>query len=444
MRTLRILIDNRDGSTYSVSAILPGHPHLTAAVPADAFPRNPPVLGQPGLEANGLEAFGEALHAVVCRPALRAAWDAVAGGPARVLLDVRPPELRDLPWELLLDGARQRWMFGNPQQPIVRAAAAAFLELATPLQLPVRMLVLVGAPEEADRDVLGVDLELEAIYGAVRELGCLWQVDVLDGADVGRVGIVLAQDPYVAGRLGGLGLTRIVPARSPAAPPHPRARPADRRDADPHRAGGPVPRAEVARRPDGRPAPGAGHGRPRRGPCSGAAHRTHRVPDRSRARRQDHRGPLVRPRGVATSAARGPRRSAAEVTLTCNRFLEAFAMAVPESLGTQAAAQAAEVFIAELAQLEAATRYGGPVTAPSHGGAPPLLSPMPMTPGRTMPGIWAGSRLTRIRRPGRPGWPSPACDRRRHTRLAPHGRRWIPRAASAGAPRKGKGPLARP
>ena len=141
-----------------------------------------PPLGTPGLEPAALEEFGQALLDLIRPPDLRRMWEA-SGTSTRIVLDLVPAALRTLPWELLFDGERQEWMSLNEGRPIVRAAPALTAGAATPLELPVRMLVVVGAPEDEERERLDVDGELAAIFAAVRDLGCLWQVDVLDGAN---------------------------------------------------------------------------------------------------------------------------------------------------------------------------------------------------------------------------------------------------------------------
>ena len=182
MRTLRVCIDERDGAGYPVRASLTDGPTVETTLPATALPGLSSPLGTDGIDPMELERFGDALHRIVCSPELRGLWDD-AGRPARVVLELPPKDLGELPWELLYDGDRMRWMFADTELPIVRAVPGLVSDGSRPPELPIRMLVLVGAPEQDDREALGVDDELAAIYAAVRGLGCLWQVDVLDGAN---------------------------------------------------------------------------------------------------------------------------------------------------------------------------------------------------------------------------------------------------------------------
>jgi hypothetical protein len=102
------------------------------------------------------------------------AEEAAVDGEVRTVLDVRPGDLRQLPWELLtreLDGWRP---FQSHAKPWSRAAGPG--EDADDLLVPVRMLVVVGDPQDQD---LQVDDELDAIVGALRDVPGRWHVDVL-------------------------------------------------------------------------------------------------------------------------------------------------------------------------------------------------------------------------------------------------------------------------
>jgi CHAT domain/AAA ATPase domain len=101
------------------------------------------------------------------------AEEAAADGAVRTVLDVRPADLRQLPWELLTrdDGWRP---FQSHAKPWSRAAGPG--EDADDLLVPVRMLVVVGDPQDQD---LQVDDELDAIVGALRDFPARWHVDVL-------------------------------------------------------------------------------------------------------------------------------------------------------------------------------------------------------------------------------------------------------------------------
>jgi hypothetical protein len=102
------------------------------------------------------------------------AEEAAADGEVRTVLDVRARDLRQLPWELLtreLDGWRP---FQSHAKPWSRATGPG--EDADDLLVPVRMLVVVGDPQDKD---LQVDDELDAIVGALRDVPGRWHVDVL-------------------------------------------------------------------------------------------------------------------------------------------------------------------------------------------------------------------------------------------------------------------------
>jgi hypothetical protein len=102
------------------------------------------------------------------------AEEATADGDVRTVLDVRSRDLRQLPWELLtreLDGWRP---FQSHSKPWSRAGGPG--EDADDLLVPVRMLVVVGDPQDQD---LQVDDELDAIVGALRDFPGRWHVDVL-------------------------------------------------------------------------------------------------------------------------------------------------------------------------------------------------------------------------------------------------------------------------
>lgn len=188
MRDFVIRIGDRDGERYPIEALLldsddPATLALVAAasLPVAAIPIDNPTLGTTGLQAASLVACGDALHALVYTEELRPAWEAAAAGSARLLLDIRPAELRGLPWELLHDRAGRHWLFSDANRPAVRATVP-FAAPPPQLQVPIRLLVLVGDPD--GMDTLGTDKELQEIYAGVRDLHCCWHVDVLFGASM--------------------------------------------------------------------------------------------------------------------------------------------------------------------------------------------------------------------------------------------------------------------
>ncbi len=186
MRILHVRVEPESASRFAIRASLEDGPAADASVSLPAQFK-PIQLGSGSVDSITLEATGRALHTMLCSPQLQPVWAEAAAEPGRIVLDIGPPELRVLPWELLFDDSRQQWLFGDERRPWARTVALPFAEIATPMQLPVRMLVLIGAPGEEDRVKLGVDDELAAIYAAVRDLGCLWQIEVLYGADMPRL-----------------------------------------------------------------------------------------------------------------------------------------------------------------------------------------------------------------------------------------------------------------
>jgi hypothetical protein len=104
----------------------------------------------------------------------RDAAEAAGDGQVRTVLDVRAPELRTLPWELLQrtpDGWRP---FLSRDNPWTRGRGVG--EGADDVLVPVRMLVVIG---DRDSPALQVDDELDAIFGALGEFSAQWFVEVL-------------------------------------------------------------------------------------------------------------------------------------------------------------------------------------------------------------------------------------------------------------------------
>lgn len=81
----------------------------------------------------------------------------------RTFLDVAPPELRRLPWELLRQGPRP--LFVDLANPCARVDAIDFAAAEEPELWPLRLLVVAGDLEDAS---LGAARELEAIRDALR------------------------------------------------------------------------------------------------------------------------------------------------------------------------------------------------------------------------------------------------------------------------------------
>jgi hypothetical protein len=129
-----------------------------------------------------VQAVGEALfNALFPTPILRL-WAGAVGGLGegqglRLALHIGPPELINLPWELVFAeeyiGLRLRF-------PVVRV-----LDLPEPpqplaIQLPLRVLVAVSQP--IDSQLLSVDAELDGIRTALTPLSDQIEMDILDHA----------------------------------------------------------------------------------------------------------------------------------------------------------------------------------------------------------------------------------------------------------------------
>jgi hypothetical protein len=96
------------------------------------------------------------------------------GQVVRTILDVRPPELQSVPWELLIRGNAGP-PFRSDRQPWVRAQTP--WQPLDPLTVPAQVLVVVGDRTSED---LKVDDELAAIHGALRSVPGRWSVELLE------------------------------------------------------------------------------------------------------------------------------------------------------------------------------------------------------------------------------------------------------------------------
>lgn len=124
-------------------------------------------LSQEALRTAGQELFG-----LLSCGALAEAWR--QRGDARIVLDVRPRELRGLPWELLCDDD-ERELFCHERSSALRAQLP-FTSTVGVLQVPVRLLIVVGTLEPGDRS--WVEDEIDAIYAGLRTAHCSWEIDV--------------------------------------------------------------------------------------------------------------------------------------------------------------------------------------------------------------------------------------------------------------------------
>jgi hypothetical protein len=183
MRIL-IRIGERAGDAYPVQLCLDDgsdplwheHPHTCGSIPALALDGGRLSLADDSVEQAAIAAAGQALLNSVLSGNLAGAWAAGGEQARHLMLDVRPPELRNLPWELLRD-QRQRWLFSDHERPAVRARLPFKVEL-TAMPVPVRLLVVLGDPEDTG---LGADDEIDGIYEGLRRVPGGWQVEVLHG-----------------------------------------------------------------------------------------------------------------------------------------------------------------------------------------------------------------------------------------------------------------------
>ncbi|MYU21818.1 CHAT domain-containing protein [Streptomyces sp. SID8352] len=129
------------------------------------------------------QAAGEALFEALLGGALNTIWrDVLAAAdpdrPARLCLDVRPTELRHLPWELLRSDGR--WLFRRPDLLCRRGTVAAGAAEPDPQEElgPLRALVVLCNPREHR---LLAEKELAWISGTFDGLPGATHVEVLDG-----------------------------------------------------------------------------------------------------------------------------------------------------------------------------------------------------------------------------------------------------------------------
>ncbi|MEO3858320.1 CHAT domain-containing protein [Acrocarpospora sp. B8E8] len=118
-------------------------------------------------------ATGEALYDLVAATDVGRAWTDLRDSPMRTYLDIRPVELRALPWELMTDPDR-RHLFLDDERPCLRGdfqpgRVGEFL-------VPIRLLIAVG--NARDPDLRAAD-EVDAIRSALGEQPGAWHAEVL-------------------------------------------------------------------------------------------------------------------------------------------------------------------------------------------------------------------------------------------------------------------------
>jgi hypothetical protein len=153
------------------------------------YPREQPILaharaavlavGDPEMSATEV---GHSLWDVLLGEEVHEWWrsevaQAPPGQLVRTILDVRPPELRSVPWELLIRGNAGP-PFRSDRQPWVRAETP--WQPLAPLTVPVQVLVVVGDRDSRD---LNIDEELAAIHSALRGVPGRWSVELLEAPE---------------------------------------------------------------------------------------------------------------------------------------------------------------------------------------------------------------------------------------------------------------------
>jgi hypothetical protein len=128
------------------------------------------VEGRAGDEE--VRAFGERLYLALFDAAVGQLWEASLGTEPgqglRLRLRIDPPELQQLPWELLYDPRRQVYLSTDPATPVVR-----FLSLPLPVEvlegsMPLRILVASASPRGLA--AVGVEREQQLIQTALAPL----------------------------------------------------------------------------------------------------------------------------------------------------------------------------------------------------------------------------------------------------------------------------------
>jgi hypothetical protein len=131
------------------------------------------------------EAAGDRLFAGMVHGDVAGLWTqleqaAAANHQVRIRLDVRPPMLKALPWELLRNGS---WVFLRPNMSLWRGPVPVRVDSAD--AGPLKVLVVVCNPHEMQ--ILGDD-ELSRVAGALANKLAQTHVEILDGPDRTKLG----------------------------------------------------------------------------------------------------------------------------------------------------------------------------------------------------------------------------------------------------------------
>ncbi len=176
------------------------HPRDTALIPTNALPPHTGPMDDTTPAAH-LRSTGRDLFNALLPDPIRGLWQAEMNvQDSRVVLDIEPSALRPLPWELLCTpGPQERWLFDDETHPCVRAHLPFALK-TEPLSGPVRLLVVVGDPDDP---ALHSDGELEAIYRGLSTVPCCWQVHVLRAPGMEKTrGVLTEFAPHILHFIG--------------------------------------------------------------------------------------------------------------------------------------------------------------------------------------------------------------------------------------------------
>ncbi|MFE2531519.1 CHAT domain-containing protein [Streptomyces sp. NPDC059371] len=170
-----------DGSPgYAVHLSAPGRPPVSVELGSLEEPGTLAKAFERGAGEADREHAGECLYTALLGGALAEEWlsaTASQAAPRRACLEVEPPELRSLPWELLRH--RGRWLWRQPETLWRRGCAVGPRTDDPSSQLgPLRVLVVICTPPQDER--LLAEQELAAISGALERSPGRTYLEVLD------------------------------------------------------------------------------------------------------------------------------------------------------------------------------------------------------------------------------------------------------------------------
>ena len=191
----------------------------SAEIAADALPAKPEEMREVVLAGGGanpaLMKLGEQLEQLLLPKKIADAWAAAAArardAPARLLLDVDAEELRGVPWELLIDGAKRMPRVADVQTTWARAARFDPAPADPCDRRPVlRVLVVVGSDRADER--IDVARELAGIHEGFAQICGQHDIEVLERPTKQQLRQALEQHrPHILhfvghGRPEGLGI----------------------------------------------------------------------------------------------------------------------------------------------------------------------------------------------------------------------------------------------